>query len=162
LGVDIKGARIWRGAIDSCALKLDNVGFLRTRIELIDSFFQQNEVEEIWITFPDPQLKKRRNKKRLTGSRFLNLYRNILIDNGIVHLKTDNQTLFEYTLTLLNYNEIPVLFSTTDLYASTLSDPILEIQTHYEKQFLGMGMPIHYLKFILPQKKEIEELPDEE
>lgn len=162
IGVDIKGARIWKGAKESHKLNLANVGFLRTRIELIDSFFDEDEIEEIWITFPDPQLKKRRNKKRLTGARFLNLYRNFLKDKGIVHLKTDNEVLFNYTLQLAKENELPVLFETTDLYSSQPYDDILSIKTFYEKQFLEKGMNIYYLKFCLLKDRPIEELKDEE
>lgn len=162
IGVDIKGARIWKGARESQKLNLTNVGFLRTRIELIDSFFNEDEIEEIWITFPDPQLKKRRNKKRLTGARFLNLYRKFLKDNGIVHLKTDNEVLFTYTLQLVKENKLPVLYETTDLYSSHPDDDPLSIKTHYEKQFLEKGMNIHYLKFCLLKDRPIEELKDDE
>lgn len=158
LGVDIKGARIWKGAKESHSLNLANVGFLRTRIEFIDSLFEQNEIDEIWLTFPDPQIKKRRNKKRLTSPRFLNLYRNILINNGIIHLKTDNKILYDYTLNLVKCNDLTVIKQSGDLYQNGNHDGILSIKTHYESQFLEMGLPIHYLKFCLPQSKYIKDI----
>jgi tRNA (guanine-N7-)-methyltransferase len=162
LGVDIKGARIWGGANDAIKRGLKNVGFLRTRVEFIDSFFEQEEIEEIWITFPDPQLKKRRNKKRLTGSRFLNIYGDFLKPNGIIHLKTDNEALFDYTRRIAEYNDLPVLFETADLYSTEMKNGILSIKTYYEKQFLSKGMNIHYLKFCLPPNKIIQEIKDDE
>jgi len=162
IGVDIKGARIWKGAKTANEGKLMNVAFLRTRIELINSFFAAQEVSEIWITFPDPQLKKRRNKKRLTGSRFLNQYRGMLIDHGLVHLKTDNNTLYRYTLNLAAHNNLKVVYSTDDLYHSGIADEILSIRTFYESQFLEEGMKINYLAFRLPADREIVELPQEE
>ncbi|MCF8380797.1 MAG: tRNA (guanosine(46)-N7)-methyltransferase TrmB [Bacteroidales bacterium] len=162
LGVDIKGARIWRGAKTSNEENIQNSGFLRTRIEIIDSFFAEDEVEEIWLTFPDPQLKKRRTKKRLSGSRFLFLYQKFLKSNGIIHLKTDSKVLYQYTLDLVNHNKLELLFYTDDLYHSGLKDEILQIQTFYEKQYLAEGMKINYLKFRLPKNVKIEELPDHE
>jgi len=162
IGIDIKGARIWKGAKIVNEENITNVAFIRTRIELIRSFFQAGEVEEIWITFPDPQLKKRRNKKRLTGARFLNYYRSLLKDKGIIHLKTDNPVLFNYTLDLITYNRLKVLSKTTDLYNSSFPDPALSICTFYEHQFLEEGLDIHYLSFELPSGKRIMELPDDE
>ena len=162
IGIDIKGARIWKGAKTANESELKNVAFLRTRIELIQSFFQPGEVDEIWITFPDPQLKKRRNKKRLSGKTFLNLYRNLLKDNGLIHLKTDNDVLYNYTLKLAKYNKLEILKETTDLYASDFLDQVLSIRTYYENQFLEEGIKINYLSFRLPSGKVISEIDHEE
>ena len=162
IGIDIKGARIWKGAKTANESELKNVAFLRTRIELIQSFFQPGEVDEIWITFPDPQLKRRRNKKRLSGKTFLNLYRNLLKDNGLIHLKTDNDVLYNYTLELANYNKLEILNHTTDLYASDFLDQVLGIRTYYENQFLEEGIKINYLSFRLPSGKVISEFDHEE
>lgn len=162
IGIDIKGARIWKGAKTANELQLKNVAFLRTRIELIQSFFAENEVEEIWITFPDPQLKKRRNKKRLTASRFLNLYRGFLIDKGRVHLKTDSDALHLYTVDIVRYNKLEILLETKDLYHSGFDDDILSIKTFYEQQFLDEGDKITYISFLLPSDKAIVEIPEDE
>jgi len=162
IGVDIKGARIWRGAKTSNEENIENSGFLRTRIEIIDSFFAEDEVEEIWLTFPDPQIKKRRMKKRLSGPRFLVQYQKFLKSDGIIHLKTDSSILYQYTLDLVNHNKLEVLFSTDNLYESGLNEEILQIQTFYEKQYLAQGISINYLKFKLPKNITIEELPDNE
>ncbi len=159
IGVDIKGARIWTGARQAHLEKIPNVAFIRTRIEFIHSFFGPGEVEEIWLTFPDPQLKKRRNKKRLTAARFLNLYREFLVDGGTVHLKTDNAVLYRYTLDLVRANDLPLDFATEDLYGSRQVDMVHGIRTFYEKQFIGEGMNIHYLRFRLPGDRVIRE-PD--
>jgi tRNA (guanine-N7-)-methyltransferase len=163
LGIDIKGARLWTGARIINERNIRNAAFLRTRIEFINAFFDKGEIHEIWITFPDPQLKKRRNKKRLTGSIFLNYYRRLLIGNGCIHLKTDNTILFEYTRDLVNYNHLEVVYATNDLYKTQeLPDQILSVQTHYEKQFLEQGMTIKYICFRLPSDRQIQELPDDE
>ncbi len=162
IGVDIKGARIWKGAKESNEKSILNSGFLRTRIEFINSFFAKDEVEEIWLTFPDPQAKKRRMKKRLSGPRFLNLYQQFLINNGIIHLKTDSRVLYDYTLKLVQHNNLEILFQTDNLYSSGMEDKILGIKTFYERQYLEQGINIHYLKFRLPAEKEITDLPDEE
>lgn len=162
IGVDIKGARIWRGARTANEENLLNAAFLRTRIELISSFFDMNEVSEIWLTFPDPQEKKRRKKKRLSGPRFLNQYRQFLKDKGLVHLKTDSNVLFDYTKRLAEYNELEILYCSSDLYNSGCKDEILAIKTFYEKQFLSQHIPIKYIRFRLSPEKEIAELPDNE
>lgn len=162
IGVDIKGARIWKGAKTANERSMKNVAFLRTRIEFIESFFGEAEIEEIWITFPDPQLKKRRNKKRLTGPRFLNHYRAFLKDRGIVHLKTDNDVMFQYTAQLARHNELEIVAETNDLYHSAFLDDIRSIQTTYEKQFLGEGTNINYIAFRLPRQKMITDLPEDE
>lgn len=157
IGVDIKGARMWSGARQVEAEGITNVAFLRTSIELIDRFFMPGEVSEIWITFPDPQMKN--TNKRLTSTRFLNLYRKILCDNGTVHLKTDSPFLYTYTHALVELNRLPALVDTDDLYGCGLADDILAIKTHYEKQWLDRGLTIKYIKFQLPQQGDLAE-PD--
>ncbi len=159
IGMDIKGARIWTGAVQAHKESIPNVAFIRTRIEFINSFFDREEVDEIWLTFPDPQEKKRRNKKRLTASRFLNSYREFLRDRGIIHLKTDNPALYHYTLTLIRENELPLLMATEDLYGSDQYGQDYGIQTFYEKQFIEKGLPIHYLRFELPADPVVREAP---
>jgi len=158
IGVDIKGARIWKGAKTALLNNTHNAGFLRTRIEFINSFFASGEVDEIWLTFPDPQLEKKR--KRLTAPKFLNTYRNFLKDKGTVHLKTDNKVLYRYTLDIVQYNKLEIVRNTEDLYASAFADPILSIRTYYESQFITMGLAIHYISFRLPYDKNIEEFPE--
>ena len=162
LGVDIKGARIWRGAKTINEENIQNAAFLRTRIEWIDSFFGNDEISEIWLTFPDPQEKRRRIKKRLSSALFLNRYRTFLKSGGVVHLKTDNQVLFDYTVSLVEYNKLDILFASGDLYGSGYTDDILQIKTFYEQQYLSQGIPIKYIKFRLPADKEILELPEHE
>jgi tRNA (guanine-N7-)-methyltransferase len=157
IGMDIKGARIWTGARYAIDHNLINVAFIRSRIEFINSFFETNEISEIWLTFPDPQLKRKRNKKRLTGSIFLNMYKQFLVDGGTIHLKTDNGELFEYTRILLMYNHLRLLHETEDLYNSEILGPARDIRTYYEKQFLEKGMKINYLAFSLDHEKEIKE-----
>jgi tRNA (guanine-N7-)-methyltransferase len=157
IGIDIKGSRIWKGAKIALQESIPNAGFLRTRIEFIGSFFAPGEVDEIWLTFPDPQLEKKR--KRLTAPRFLNDYRMFLKDQGIVHLKTDNKVLFDYTLNTAQHNHLDILRSTVDLYAEGNADPVLDIKTFYEKQYIEKGLPIHYISFRLPHDKIIEEIP---
>lgn len=157
IGVDIKGARIWKGASEAFKEKLKNAAFLRTRIEIIESFFGPNEVSEIWITFPDPQLIK--PKKRLTSPQFLNQYRNFLVPDGLIHLKTDNVELYEYTLDTLKHNGCEILFNTRDLYSYSLPDNFLPIKTYYENQFLKQSKPITYIRFKLAAKK-IEDVPE--
>ena len=155
IGIDIKGARMWRGAKDSHILGLSNAAFLRTRIEVTASFFAPGEVDEIWLTFPDPQMKRIREKKRLSGPQFLNLYRQYLKDGGIVQLKTDCRELHDYTVELTRVNGLEVITRVTDLYTDLPGDPLLSIRTHYEELFLKQGVPITYLSFRLPVEKEI-------
>lgn len=150
IGVDIKGARMWTGAKQSLEEGLNNVAFLRTHIELITHFFAQGEVSEIWITFPDPQMSK--TSKRMTSTRFMQLYRNILPQDGIIHLKTDSSFMFVYTTEMVKSNSLPVLFETDDLYNSGLADDILKIQTFYEQQWLARGLNIKYIKFLCPER----------
>jgi tRNA (guanine-N7-)-methyltransferase len=157
VGVDIKGARMWKGSKTAQEEKIENVAWLRTRIEFINSFFGEDEVDEIWLTFPDPQIKKGRQKKRLTGVIFMNKYQKLLRDRGIIHLKTDNEYLFNYTCGILQLNEIEILSSVTDLYNSALLDDILSIRTFYEGQYLASGSRIYYLRFRLPKYREIHE-----
>jgi len=157
IGVDIKGARMWSGATESLHEGLKNVAFLRTNIEIIDRFFAPEEVGEIWLTFSDPQMKKA--TKRLTSTYFMSRYRRFLIDNGLIHLKTDSNFMFTYTKYMVEHNHLPVEFSTDDLYHSGLVDNILSIRTYYEQQWLDRGLNIKYLKFHLPQDGELQE-PD--
>lgn len=149
IGIDLKGNRIWRGAKTALDKKLQNVAFLRTRIENIECSFDPGEVNEIWITFPDPQPQESRIKKRLTSPRFLNYYRNLLQEKGLLHLKTDNLPLHEYTLDLLKSPEWEVLDHTADLYGDGVSrdSSLTEIKTHYETKFSEMGFKICYLRW---------------
>jgi len=163
LGIDIKGARMWKGAGIAVNESITNVGFLRTRIELIESFFANDEVDEIWITFPDPQLKKRRNKKRLTVSRFLNYYRSFLKKEGLIHLKTDSRELYDYTLNLISKNNLEIVWNTSDLYSEKNLNDILKIRTHYEQLFLDAGRKITYICFMVNGAKPLIEInPDDE
>ena len=161
IGIDIKGARLWRGALSTHEEGLSNAGFIRTRIEFIDSFFAENEISEIWITFPDPQLKSRRSKKRLTAPRFLSMYSKMLKVDGTVNLKTDSQILHEYTKELCDINKFSVLESDNDIYAKSVSKE-LQIKTTYEKIFLEEGLPITYLRFLLNKNEEYKDVPTDE
>ncbi len=159
IGIDIKGARMHAGATQARDLALPNVAFLRTSIELLPNFFAPDEVSEIWITFPDPQMKKVR--KRLTSTRFMNLYREVLRDGGMIHLKTDSPFLYAYTRAMAQLNTLPMSVDTDDLYHSDVTGPILSTRTHYEKQWLARGLTIKYLAFGLPQAGELAE-PDDD
>ena len=159
LGLDIKGARIWKGAVIAQRDNLENVSFLRTRIDFISSFFAKDEVDELWITFPDPQERRRRRKKRLTGDIFLNMYRQFLIDGGFINLKTDNFGLYTYTLELAKYNNLEIEWHTDDLYQTGRSDETVSIQTFYEAKFRAEGKKINFIRFRLPSQREIKELP---
>ncbi|MFA6728270.1 MAG: tRNA (guanosine(46)-N7)-methyltransferase TrmB [Prevotella sp.] len=163
IGVDIKGARMWTGARKALEEGLDNVAFLRTNIEIINRFFSQDEVQEIWLTFSDPQMKNAR--KRLTSTFFLNRYRDFLIDGGLIHLKTDSHFLFTYTQELVKVNHLALLFSTQDLYHEKGLDEdtrhILDIQTYYERMWIERGIPIKYMKFRLSREGLLHE-PDVE
>lgn len=149
IGVDIKGNRMWVGAKKAIDNGLKNVNFLRTRIEFIDRFFARAEVDEIWITFPDPQMQSNRKRKRLTAPNFLNRYKTFLKPGGIVHLKTDSDFLFHYTNYIIKENNLNVILSTDDLYNSEYQDLTHGVKTHYEQLFLAKGQPIHYLQFTL-------------
>ena len=163
IGVDIKGARMWTGATQALQEGLRNVAFLRTNIEIIDRFFAPGEVQEIWLTFSDPQMKNPR--KRLTSTYFMERYRRFLVDNGIIHLKTDSNFLFTYTTYMVEHNHLEVLLKTTDLYAeSAASSGFAEaasIQTYYEGMWIERGLNIKYMKYRLPHEGKLEE-PDVE
>ncbi len=159
IGIDIKGARMWTGATESNREGLKNVAFVRTDIQHISSFFAENEVSEIWITFPDPQMKKTR--KRLTSERFLNNYRKVLKDNGLIRLKTDSNFLLTYTTMLVEANKLPINAKITDIYQTILADKysmLTEVKTYYESQWLGRGISIKYIEFALPKNLIIEEI----
>jgi tRNA (guanine-N7-)-methyltransferase len=177
IGVDIKGARMWRGAKIASEKQLGNTAFLRTRIEFINSFFGPDEVDEIWLTFPDPHPGKKNSNKRLTCPWFLNIYRNFLKDKGIIHLKTDNEELYSYTLKLAADNSLEILLAANDIdslptdsepdkenkgslppdpdHMERISNGILTIRTHYEIIFLEKGLKISYLAFRLDKNKNI-------
>jgi tRNA (guanine-N7-)-methyltransferase len=154
IGIDIKGARMWKGAREIHLQGIKNAGLLRTNIELLPFCFAKNEVDEIWLTFPDPQMKKTR--KRITSTRFMELYCKFLRPGGIVHLKTDSNFLFQYTSAMVDKNNFEVISSIPDIYASSKADEILEIRTFYEQQWLSRGIKIKYLKFI-PQNISLKE-----
>ena len=176
IGVDIKGARMWTGATQALKEGLKNVAFLRTNIEIIDRFFAEDEVQEIWLTFSDPQMKNPR--KRLTSTYFMERYRKFLVDGGIIHLKTDSNFLFTYTTYMVEHNALPVLFRTEDLYgdhqcsarpkdacyqrdARMFNAELLSIQTYYESMWIARGLNIKYMKWQLPKNVALEE-PDVE
>lgn len=148
LGIDIKGARFWRGAKIALEENLQNVGFLRTQIELVDHIFAENEVDEIWITFPDPQIKYKRTKHRLTNEDFLQKYKKILKPEGVVHLKTDSEFMHGYTLGLLHGLGETIEYAHHDVYGSqSAPEAVTSIQTFYEKQYLEIGKKITYIRF---------------
>jgi tRNA (guanine-N7-)-methyltransferase len=157
IGIDIKGARLWKGAKEATELSMLNVAFIRTRIEHIRSFFAENEVSEIWITFPDPQPRPSKARKRLSSSRFLNYYQNFIKPNGIVHFKTDSQGLHEYTKALVEQNNLKIIHCTNNLYNSSIVSPILTNRTFYESMFLEQGKPITYINFELVKDRELKE-----
>ena len=161
IGIDIKGARMWTGAKEMNRDNITNAAFLRTDIELLQAFFEPGEVSEIWITFPDPQMKKER--KRLTSTRFLDLYKKVMVNNGIVHLKTDSPFLYTYTRLLAEHNNIPTIHLTDNLYGAPAGqfDDILGIKTFYEQQWLSRGLTIKYIAFPLAHNFELEEPPVE-
>ncbi|QLG45699.1 tRNA (guanosine(46)-N7)-methyltransferase TrmB [Costertonia aggregata] len=150
IGIDIKGARFWRGAKTALEENLHNVAFVRTQIELVDLLFDENEVAEIWITFPDPQIKYKRTKHRMTNPVFLNKYKKILGHKGLVHLKTDSEFMHGYTLGLLHGLGLEICYANHDVYKNEGSPAeVLNIQTFYENQYLEKGKPITYLQFKL-------------
>jgi len=161
IGVDIKGSRMWTGATQAINENLKNVAFLRTNIEIIERFFEKDEVQEIWLTFSDPQMKN--PHKRLTSTFFMERYRKFLVDGGIIHLKTDSNFLFTYTTYMVEKNNLTPLFRTEDLYHTDGIDEetrkILSIQTYYENQWIDRGLNIKYMKYRLPQDGELVE-PD--
>lgn len=148
IGIDIKGARLWRGCKTSNEEGMKNVAFIRTRIQLIEQFFAPCEVSEIWVTFPDPQPKK--PNKRLTSERFLSYYKKILTPNSTIHLKTDSYELYDYTLNeVIPQGHYPVAVATSDLYGTHPDLEVCEVQTFYESMFLKEGKKITYLEFII-------------
>ena len=155
IGIDIKGSRMWDGATQAKNLGLKNVGFLRTNIENIRMFFGEAEVSEIWLTFPDPQMKKTR--RRLTATNFIENFRQIMIPNGIIHLKSDSNFMYQYTAAMVVENQFEVIRQTDDLYHSELLDDVLSIQTYYEKQWLDRGLTIKYLAFKLSHQNPLRE-----
>ena len=165
IGVDIKGARMWTGATQALNEGLKNVAFLRTNIEIIERFFAEDEVQEIWLTFSDPQMKNPR--KRLTSTYFMARYRKFLTDGGIIHLKTDSNFLFTYTTYMVEKNHLPLEFRTENLYGdnnvqcSMFNVQLLSIQTYYESMWIARGLNIKYMKWQLPREGALEE-PDVE
>ena len=148
IGIDIKGARFWRGAKTAIENKLPNVAFIRAQIELVESLFATNEVNEIWITFPDPQIKYKRTKHRMTNDSFLMRYKNILNDTGIMHLKTDSEFMHGYTLGLLHGQGHEVQYANHDVYRQEGSpEEVTTIQTFYENQYLETQKAITYIRF---------------
>lgn len=153
IGVDIKGARFWRGAKTALEEGLPNVGFLRTQIELIDHCFAAHEVDEIWITFPDPQIKYKRTKHRLTNLEFLDRYRKILKPGGCIHLKTDSEFMHGYTLGLLHGIAEEIEYAHHDVYGTdSAPEEVTAVQTFYEQQYLDQGKKITYVRFKLRSK----------
>lgn len=157
IGLDIKGARMWKGAKAALEAGMDNVAFIRMYAEMLASVFAPGEVSEIWITFPDPQMAKAR--KRLTGTRFLSLYQKILAPHATIHLKTDSPFLYAYTSELIHLNHLPEAVNTDDLYGCGMDDKILSIKTFYEKQWLSRGKQIKYIRFSLDNTQTLTE-PD--
>jgi len=148
IGIDIKGARFWRGAKTAIEEDLSNVAFIRTQIELVDELFDQGEVAEIWITFPDPQIKYKRTKHRMTNQVFLEKYKKVLKPKGLMHLKTDSEFMHGYTLGLLHGLGHEVVYANHDVYKNEGSpEEVLKIQTFYENQYLEKGKPITYIQF---------------
>ncbi len=147
IGIDIKGARLWRGCKTAFEDKMNNVAFLRTHIQLLEKFFDKDEVDEIWITFCDPQ--PNNENRRLTCERFLNRYAQVIKPDGVLHLKTDSKELFDYTFESLQNNNHGIIFANDDLYASDYEGDAKDIQTFYEKMFLNEGKKITYIKFKL-------------
>lgn len=149
IGIDLKGNRVWKGATSALSEGLPNVAFLRSQIEFLALFFGPGEVSEIWITFPDPYSRPGKSRKRLTSARFLNLYRKVLRPGGIVHLKTDDDGLFAFTLETLAEEKAQILYQNDNIYASPLEFPELEHKTYYERGHLAIGKTIKYVRFLL-------------
>ena len=148
VGIDIKGARFWRGAKTAIESEIPNVAFIRTQIELVDCIFDKGEVDEIWITFPDPQIKYKRTKHRMTTEPFLKRYKTVLKEDGVVNLKTDSEFMHGYTLGVLHGAGHEVLYSNNDVYKQEgAPEEVLEIQTYYESQYLAIDKAITYIKF---------------
>lgn len=157
IGIDIKGARIWKGAKYALEKNITNVRFLRTRIDFIQNFFAENEVSEIWIPHPDPQRKK--PNKRLTSAYFLSLYQSFVIDKAFINLKTDSYNLFQYTLKVAETNSLEIVESYEDIHSANLENEITQIRTFYEQMFLEEGSKITFLKFRLDKNKKLQNPP---
>jgi tRNA (guanine-N7-)-methyltransferase len=153
IGVDLKGNRIYAGALEGLKNNISNAAFLRTHIDKIDAYFLSSEVSEIWITFPDPQLRTSRAKKRLTHPRYLRLYQKILKPGGCIHLKTDSPALYYFTKLIADLYEIDILDSSEDIYARPENPPEMYIKTHYEKLDIAATNKIYYLKLSLPESQ---------
>jgi tRNA (guanine-N7-)-methyltransferase len=151
IGVDIKGNRLWVGAKKCITEKIKNAAFLRTQIEKIDTYFKSNEIDEIWITFPDPQLRGSKAKKRLTHPRFLRMYKKILGLNGRIHLKTDSPDLYYFTKLVIKHYALKIISDIKDLYKTEVIQPELNIQTHYENLDIAKSKTVFYLCFTLPK-----------
>jgi tRNA (guanine-N7-)-methyltransferase len=148
IGIDLKGARFWRGAKTAVETGMKNVAFIRTQIELINHLFNENEVDEIWITFPDPQIKYKRTKHRMTNSKFLKLYKKVLKPEGVINLKTDSEFMHGYTLGLLHGEGHEVIYSNHNVYVNEGSpEEVTSLQTFYEKQYLEINKAITYIRF---------------
>lgn len=152
IGVDLKGNRLWVGARKALQMQLENVAFLRTQIDQINSYFNSNEVEAIWITFPDPQLRQSKAKKRLTHPKFLRLYKEFLSPGGRIHLKTDSPDLYQFTKTVINLYDCHLLEDIEDVYRNGNPGAELSIKTHYESLDIAGSSRIHYLSFTLPEQ----------
>ena len=155
IGIDIKGARLWTGAKESFNCGMKNVAFVRTNIEMLPYFFDKDEVSEIWLTFPDPQMKKK--TKRLTSTGFLNRYTGIVKPGGLLHLKSDSNFMYTYTKAVVAENQLKVVDLCDDIYAQRPDDAILSIKTYYEQQWLARGITIKYICFELDPKDEWKE-----
>jgi len=151
VALDVKGARMWRGAKDSMVTGMKNIAFVRSHIQMVPTIFGPGEVNEIWIPFPDPQPRQSRERKRLTSQRMLERYRQILAPDHLIHLKTDNRQLFDYTLDVIRDEAHQLVYSTFDLYSSENTGDVMAVRTFYEKQFLQQGLPINYLQMRLKQ-----------
>ncbi len=149
IGVDIKGARLWRGGKTALERQMNNVAFLRIQIDHLTEYFEPGEIHESWITFPDPYPRKSDAKRRLTSPKYIDVYRQVLQPGGIVHFKTDDTNLYEYTLQVINEQALSLITKTDDLYSSGLEDEILSLKTYYEKIHLSEGKKIKYVKFRL-------------
>ena len=147
IGIDRKGARMWKGCKESIQTQLINVAFLRTQIGLIKYFFAEGEVDEIWLTFPDPHAARSKTSKRLTSPLFLDFYKHILKPNGVIHLKTDSELLYQYTLEIIENLQYNVLETNADIHASVHTNEDLNIQTYYETKWREEGIPIKYIRF---------------